>query len=276
MASFSDLIAMHSEARMVIALSLGASDLAKCQNSDSSTSQAFADGAYWQACVEQESTSLIVDPALYSASRRKTVMSCFQLLHHVSLASGTKIRLTTHEDAVRTVKTMAEAKRAATSHRALGGGFAQVCVGSFTLQEKSLGAEAIFPFRLSEAQGEPEGTLHMRLGSNGTRLLMETKYFTEAAGSVEQARASKVRLHANVASVASHSTLRYRDVPVHLNGEVQSCANGIWASMQRGRASETATEVVCVVCIKDGEAQAPSAALAHSLHLDRVKRRQVV
>eukprot|EP00928_Gymnodinium_smaydae_P014703 TRINITY_DN15411_c0_g1_i2.p1 TRINITY_DN15411_c0_g1~~TRINITY_DN15411_c0_g1_i2.p1 ORF type:complete len:302 (+),score=41.98 TRINITY_DN15411_c0_g1_i2:77-907(+) len=276
MASLSDVMALHSEARMLIALSLGACDLANCQCSDSSTYSAFADGAYWQACVERESTSLIVDSSLYSSSRRKTVMTCFQLLRQVTIAGGAKVRLSTHEDATRTMNAMTEAKRTAASHLATGGGFAQVCVGTFTLPEKCLGAEAIFPLRLPQAQGELQGKLHVRLGLNGTRLLMESKYLPEAAGSVEQARVSEPRLHANVSSLASRSTLRYRDVPVRLNGPVQSCANGIWASMQRGRASETATEVVCVVCIKDGEAQAPSAALAHSLHLDRVKRRQVV
>eukprot|EP00928_Gymnodinium_smaydae_P001170 TRINITY_DN10437_c0_g1_i1.p1 TRINITY_DN10437_c0_g1~~TRINITY_DN10437_c0_g1_i1.p1 ORF type:complete len:188 (+),score=17.72 TRINITY_DN10437_c0_g1_i1:75-566(+) len=142
-------MALHTEARMMTARFLEACDLAKCQGTDAATHEAFADASYWQTCVEQDLAVLAVNPTLYSMPYRKAVMSCFQLLRHATIASGTEVRLDALEDATRILKTSWRGNSGSRCASRRGRTLVTGLRGTFLAEHISLIIESSLPFQVT-------------------------------------------------------------------------------------------------------------------------------
>eukprot|EP00928_Gymnodinium_smaydae_P100809 TRINITY_DN9983_c0_g1_i4.p2 TRINITY_DN9983_c0_g1~~TRINITY_DN9983_c0_g1_i4.p2 ORF type:complete len:274 (+),score=48.97 TRINITY_DN9983_c0_g1_i4:75-896(+) len=247
--------------------SLHAGDLGRWQLANRATKVVLDDGTIWAACVERELPQLVVNPMLFDGSERASVLQCLAYLKRAILASRCVVTVDSAEDVRQLEAILRSASCSADAHRANGGNFARVLVGSFGVAERdSLRSFAFGRGGQPSLGAFPPGRLHVKLQCrDGAHVFVGARYSTFAREAQANADARDVvPFSLDLRSCGStRAKLSFRGASLRTDGVLRPASNGMCEMNE-----PVVQPVLSVLTLMDGEPEPEMPVVAGVLHLD--------
>eukprot|EP00928_Gymnodinium_smaydae_P049181 TRINITY_DN32992_c0_g1_i1.p1 TRINITY_DN32992_c0_g1~~TRINITY_DN32992_c0_g1_i1.p1 ORF type:complete len:267 (+),score=46.31 TRINITY_DN32992_c0_g1_i1:57-857(+) len=237
---------------------LGLRELAAWQTTHRAAYDALAGAELWAQAATVEAPKVKVEEALLVRLQRRKTLHCMWLLSRTTIATGTRVKLSSMADVERLTRQLASATEGVGEHVGAGGLFGRVLVGYFDF---AIGKTSIFKL------GATDGELHLKLQLRGQDVYVGTRRCRGREGVAWAAGP----LQGTAVSVSKHFSLMYRSLDLTADCTLRKAEHGMWAAHggsgapgQAGRVAKT----LCVLCLKDGTPTLPGNHVAQALQLE--------